>query len=96
MCAYFLHSYPPTWFKTFRANSDVTANLEVEEHSAQRQKSRNRIIAQARANIEEDLENQRVRSPHLWIVRRSCNKTLLQVATDAAALIKHYKALLSL
>ncbi|KAF7799568.1 hypothetical protein EIP86_010805 [Pleurotus ostreatoroseus] len=60
-------------YRRVESVNDSSAMLEV--HTAQRQRSRMKLIKQAKARIDEDMENQRI-------------------ATDATALIKHYKALL--
>ena len=65
----------------------------VEVHTAQRQRSRMKLIKQAKARIDEDMENQRVSLESLsFSFKRIYSRT--QIATDATALIKHYKALL--
>ncbi|KAJ3536925.1 hypothetical protein NM688_g6769 [Phlebia brevispora] len=58
-----------------RADAINESSAMLEAHSVQRQRSRMKLVKQAKSRIDEDLEAQRV-------------------ATDATALVKHYKALL--
>lgn len=67
--------------------------LTVESHSAGRHQSRRRLIKQAKARIDEEQENQRVSVRPLLPAWMS-NMRHAQIATDASALIRHYKALL--
>ena len=80
--------YPP--FSNV-ANKRHTTDT-VEEHSAERQQSRRKLIKCAKARIEEDYENQKVCDSPATLTPMS--PTVLKIATDASALIKHYKALL--
>ena len=62
-----------------------------------RETSRKRLMRNARDQIDEGLENQRVRMPAMIAfvsIQLLMCIILIKVATDAAALIKHYKALL--
>ena len=63
----------------------------------QRQRSRMHLVKQAKIRIDEDQENQRVRVMPAALMGFYVYSRIydgLQVATDATALIKHYKALL--
>lgn len=66
----------------------------VEAHVSEREKSRRKLLAQASACIEENMENQKVRRLCEYYCARAFAYTSLQIATDADNLIKHYKALL--
>ncbi|KAI0934769.1 hypothetical protein AcW1_006190 [Taiwanofungus camphoratus] len=58
-----------------RADQINEASVMLEAHAAERQNSRRKLVRNAKAKMDDNLENQKI-------------------ATDAHALIKHYKALL--
>jgi hypothetical protein len=66
----------------------------VETNPADREKIRMKLMKDAYAQLNQNLENERVRQSLLTSIYGILSALFKQIATDATTLIKHYKALM--
>ena len=81
------------YMRTFLPGLTTACFCSVETHLLAREQSRRRLHKAAKKSVENALENQRVSRLQLCCFAAHLTSGQ-QIATDASAMIKHYKALL--